>query len=199
MLLKTGVLGANLLVLLVANVIDVDGVAKNQQFGPSDGSAGLRGTLAGEQRITGAERFVRVQAGKEFYIVVTGQSDQRNVPVEHQGVKTDAQQESAAKLPSCLNDSRADPKWPRGTTAKCEAVNCNTQPILNRSHISGETGTYENILFYASAFKSGRIRETFAPPPVELLLSGLRRQGVPCKYPNVADLISPQMEYVPFI
>jgi hypothetical protein len=26
-------------------------------------------------------------------------------------------------------DSRADPKWPRASTAKCEAVNCNTQPI----------------------------------------------------------------------
>ena len=47
----------------MANVIDVDGVAKNQQFGQSDGSADLRGTL------TGDDRFVRVQAGKEFYIV----------------------------------------------------------------------------------------------------------------------------------
>ena len=31
---------------------------------------------------------------------MTGQSDQRNVHVEHQGVEKDAQQESAAKLPS---------------------------------------------------------------------------------------------------
>ena len=38
-------------------------------------------------------------------------------------------------------DSRADPHRPRASTAKCEAVNCNTQPILNRSHISEQTGT----------------------------------------------------------
>ena len=89
------------------NIGEFDGVAcdreadpKNQQFDPSDGSAGLRGTLAGDEHLAGDNRFVRVEAGKEFYIVVTGQSDQPNVHVEDQGVKKDAQQESAAKLPS---------------------------------------------------------------------------------------------------
>jgi hypothetical protein len=38
-------------------------------------------------------------------------------------------------------DSRADPNRPRASTAKCEAVSCNTQPILNRSHIPEQTGT----------------------------------------------------------
>jgi len=37
-------------------------------------------------------------------------------------------------------DSRTDPQWPRGSTAKCKAVNRNTQPILNRSHIPEQTG-----------------------------------------------------------
>ena len=52
---------------------EFDGVAcdreadsNNLHFGPEDGSAGLRGTITGE------EHFVRVPAGKEFYIVTTG-------------------------------------------------------------------------------------------------------------------------------
>jgi hypothetical protein len=33
------------------------------------------------------------------------------------------------------------PSRPHASTAKCEAVSCNTQPILNRSRISEQTGT----------------------------------------------------------
>src|SRR5262245_64949058 len=38
-------------------------------------------------------------------------------------------------------DSRSDPKWPAASAAKREAVNCNTQPVLNRRHISQQVGT----------------------------------------------------------
>jgi hypothetical protein len=53
--------------------IEFDGVVceresdpEGRQFGIKDGSAGLRGI------ITGQEGFVRVPAGKEFYIFITG-------------------------------------------------------------------------------------------------------------------------------
>jgi hypothetical protein len=88
------------------NIGEFDGVAcdreadpKNEEFGPSDGSAGLRGSVTGNKLAVADKPFIRVEAGKEFYVVVTDQSDQQIVCVEHQGVKKDDQQESDAKLP----------------------------------------------------------------------------------------------------
>jgi hypothetical protein len=55
--------------------------SRYQQFGPSDGSA----DICGNRLVTSMTTDFRVEAGKEFYIVVTGQSDPRNVRVETAG------------------------------------------------------------------------------------------------------------------
>ncbi len=61
---------------------DREGDLDNLKIGPEDGTAGLRGTLTGE------EQFVRVPTGKEFYIVTT---DSQNGLVQSQSVKKVAQ------------------------------------------------------------------------------------------------------------
>jgi len=71
--------------------VEFDGIAcdresdsGNRHFGPEDGTAGLRGST------TGNERFVRVPAGKEFYIVITGSEKESQNVVQSDSVKTNA-------------------------------------------------------------------------------------------------------------
>jgi hypothetical protein len=61
-------------------VCDRDADPHNNSFGPKDGSAGLRGIP-----VNGEERFIRVPAGKEFYIIASsGQNARQNVFTEYE-------------------------------------------------------------------------------------------------------------------